>query len=79
MFERHITEEDVSTVLNNGIIIEDYPNDTPYPSRLILGWCGGRPVHTVVAYNAEDDEDIIVTVYEPESTLWTPDFERRKL
>jgi hypothetical protein len=42
MFERQITEEDVRNVLNNGIIIEDYPDDRPYPSKLSLGWCGIR-------------------------------------
>ena len=78
MFERQITEEDVLNVLNNGIIIEDYPDDRPYPSKLVLGWCGIRPIHIVVALNEDDNEDIIVTVYEPDNTLWTPDFRRRK-
>jgi len=27
-------------VIETGEIIEDYPNDFPYPSRLLLGWCG---------------------------------------
>ena len=78
MFERQITEEDVRNVLNNGIIIEDYPDDRPYPSKLLLGWCEIRPIHIVVAYNENDNEDIIVTVYEPDNTLWMPDFRRRK-
>jgi hypothetical protein len=78
MFDRHVTEEDVRYVVNNGIIIEEYPDDTPYPSRLILGWCNGRPIHAVVAYDTESDQEIVVTVYEPETTLWTADFTRRR-
>lgn len=38
MLERHITESDVRHVLFAGERIEDYPQDTPYPSYLILGY-----------------------------------------
>ena len=37
MFERRITEEEVRATLKGGETIEDYPSDTPYPSRLMLG------------------------------------------
>ena len=56
----------------------DYPGDTPYPSRLVLGWRGGRPLHVVAAYNATDDETIVVTVYEPLTADWELDFRRKK-
>ncbi len=36
MFERHISEADVQQVLFAGKTIESYPDDTPYPSRLVL-------------------------------------------
>lgn len=78
MFERGFTEEDVRSVVEAGENIEYYPNDSPYPSRLILGWRGRRPVHIVVADNREENEAIIITVYEPDKTLWEPDFRRRK-
>jgi hypothetical protein len=35
MFERDISVEDVRRVLSEGAVIEDYPEDTPFPSRLI--------------------------------------------
>ncbi len=38
MFERRISVEDVNAALVNGKIIEDYPDDAPYPSRLLLGY-----------------------------------------
>ena len=78
MFERQINADDVKLVLETGEMIENYPDDTPYPSRLLLGWISKRPLHVVVAENRLDKESIIITVYEPDSELWEPDFKRRK-
>jgi Domain of unknown function (DUF4258) len=78
MYQRSITAEEVRTVIQTGETIEDYPNDFPYPSRLLLGWCGLRPIHVVVADNAQEKENIVVTVYEPERGEWEPDLKRRK-
>lgn len=77
MFQRRVSTEDVRSVLATGEIIEDYPLDTPYPSRLVLGWVGGRPLHVVAADNVADDETYVITVYEPDPALWSPDFRRR--
>ena len=78
MFARGISAEDVGQVLATGEIIEDYPDDKPYPSRLLLGWSGKRPLHLVVAYNAEENEEILITVYEPDPSQWDEEFRRRK-
>ena len=77
MFERDIIATDVSMALVNGFVIEDYPNDTPYPSCLWLGYCGERPLHVVFADNLENGERIIITVYEPNPLQWSPDFTKR--
>ena len=78
MFERKVDTEDVHAILEKSETIEKYPDDQPYPSRLILGWRGKRPLHVVVADNLKDDELIIVTVYESDARHWEPDFRRRK-
>jgi hypothetical protein len=78
MFERRITEDDVQHIVAIADTIEAYPNDSPYPSRLILGWRGTRPLHIVVADNVKDDEVVIITVYEPDPAQWSPDFRRRE-
>ena len=78
MFERGIAEAQVREVLEGGEEIRGYPDDQPYPSRLLLGWRGERPLHVVVAYNAQDDEEIVITVYEPEAALWEDGFKRRR-
>lgn len=77
MFERQIGVDDVRAVIDSGETIEDYPNDQPYPSRLVLGWRGPRPLHVVVAHNLSDNKLIVITVYEPDAGLWEHDFRRR--
>lgn len=44
-----IGEKDVRLVAGSGEMIADYPNDTPYPSCLVLGFVQGRPLHLVTA------------------------------
>ena len=70
MFERRIGIDEIRRVLEAGETLERYPDDSPYPSRLVLGWSGGRPLHVVAAENIE--------AYEPDPGLWTPDLRRRK-
>lgn len=78
MYERYISKQDVRHVLEHGEVIEDYLEDIPYPSRLVLGWIEGRPLHVVAANNDDMGETIIITVYEPDSSLWESDFRRRR-
>ena len=78
MYQRAISEIEVRHVIAPEEIVEDYPNDTPYPSRLVLGWSGRRPIHVVVADNVDDQENIVITVYEPDPAEWQADFKRRK-
>ena len=78
MFERSIAADDVRHVLENGETIEDYPDDHPYPSRLVLGQVRGRALHVVAAEAAEGGETIVITVYEPDPAQWGPDLKRRK-
>jgi hypothetical protein len=78
MAERGVTVDDVRTVLAMGQTIEDYPDDTPYPSRLVLGWIGARPLHVVMARAESAHEIIVVTVYEPDEARWDTEFKRRR-
>jgi hypothetical protein len=78
MFERAISEEDVRRVLTTGEVIQHYPHDAPYPSRLLLGWCGQRPIHVVAADIGDERATVIITVYEPDLQIWEADFKRKK-
>ena len=79
MFERAISPRDVRRVLERGETIEDYPEGGLYPSRLLLGRRGKRPIHIVAAYNTAADEAIIVTDYEPGPARWDADFRKRQV
>jgi hypothetical protein len=78
MFQRRISKDDVRHVLETGETIETYPRDTPYPSRLVLGWRQARPLHVVVADNVETGETIVITTYEPHPEEWEPDYKMRR-
>jgi hypothetical protein len=78
MAERAITTIEVRHALDTGEVVADYPDDTPYPSRLVLGWRGTRPIHVVAADNHDDRVTVVVTVYEPDPQLWEPGFKTRR-
>jgi hypothetical protein len=79
MFERRITVEDVRAVVTDGEVIQRYPDDKPYPSRLVLGWRGSRPIHVVVAEDGDAGILIVVTAYEPDPVQWDTGFKRKVL
>lgn len=78
MFEREIAQDEVRRVLREGEVIEHYPEDVPYPSRLVLGWRQAKPLHVVAADDAEFERTFVITVYEPDAGLWDAEFRRRK-
>ncbi len=77
MARRGISVDDVRRVLEAGETIEEYPDDDPYPSRLMLGWSRGHAIH-VVAATALSGETYVITVYEPESIRWMADLRTRR-
>lgn len=78
MQERGITRAAVLEGLRGGQIIENYPDDTPYPSALVLGFARNRPVHVVVALDPSVPEAHIITVYEPSPDEFEPDWRTRR-
>jgi hypothetical protein len=78
MFERRVSEETVRQVLQSGEMIEDYSDDMPSPGGLILGRRGNRPLHVVVAENLQEDELVVITIYEPNSSQWKSGSRDRK-
>jgi hypothetical protein len=78
MFARHIDTGAVRATVEHGETIADYPDDWPWPSRLLLAKVDGRPIHIVLAYNASLDTGYVVTAYEPDPALWQPGFRQRR-
>jgi hypothetical protein len=79
MFEKRISKSDVLEVISSGeVIAGGYPGDKPFPSSLILGFVGDRPIHVVSAIDLESQTCHIITVYRPDSVLWSDDFKLRR-
>jgi hypothetical protein len=65
--------------VNCGEIIEDYPDDRPFPSCLIYGTgLDNHPIHSVWAYNNQQQLAILITVYRPNPNHWINWRQRRK-
>ena len=78
MFERGLTKTDVVVVLGQGEVIAGYPDDTPLPSCLKLGFVRGMAIHVVVAEDRTAETCHVVTAYYPDPDLWEPGFRTRR-
>lgn len=78
MFERGIPREDVVAAIGSGEIVEEYANDLPFPSGLVLGFADRMPLHVVVAVDLETESCYIVTVYSPDPVRWHGDLKTRR-
>ena len=68
--DRLSLEEILSSVLH-GEVIENYPDDRPYPSCLVYGDAfSEQPVHSVWAYNHATRWAALITVYRPDPERW---------
>ena len=77
LYERNITVDDVMNAINNGEIIEQYPDDYPFPSCLILGiTINGEYVHVVVSM--DNGKIYLITAYKPSLDKWESDLKTRK-
>lgn len=71
--------EEIYASVRGGEIIEQYPDDKPYPSCLIFGKNkNGEPIHSVWAYNVETKASVLITVYRPDPERWIDWKQRRK-
>ena len=73
ILKRGISQDEVIKALMTGEIIEDYPDDYPNPSGLILG---GNKLHVVCG--VDDDRLWIITAYRPNPDKWENDLKTRK-
>lgn len=77
MGERDISRDDVKNCICNGEVIEDYPDDFPYPSCLVFGYTVVNNIlHVVVGTNGK--ELFIITSYFPNSDKFEIDMKTRR-
>ena len=77
IIERNIDIDLIEQVIKTGEIINEYPNDKPYPSFLILGLVDKKPLHVVTAYYRKIC--IVITAYWPDVGQWKNNFKTKKL
>ena len=78
MFEREISANKVRKALETADVIEDYSDEMPEPSRLIIGFQGNRPFHVVTSEDPAANEITVITVYLPDANKWKKDSRSRK-
>lgn len=77
LLQRGITTDDVEAVLTNGEIIEQYPDDYPNPSCLVLGLTiSDGALHVVCGLS--ETELWLITAYHPSVEEWSADFRTRR-
>lgn len=75
--ERMISTREIRQVIEQGEIIEDYPEDARGHSCLMLGrGAANRPIHIVCAH--KEDYLAIITAYIPGDKEWIADFKTRR-
>lgn len=76
--ERGLEQSAVLEVLLTGERIRDYTEDRPFPSALLLGYVGGKPLHVVVACDETDRRAFIITAYEPSRDFFEADYRTKR-
>jgi len=78
MMKRGIPREIVKQVLLEGEIIEDYPDEKPFPAALFLEWFQGEPFHVVSALDSLSGYCFVITVYRPDLDHFENDYKTRR-
>lgn len=78
IFEREIEPEDIEVSVENGEIIEEYPDDKPYPSFLVLNFIKGKPIHVVFSFDNDNETIYLITAYFPDTSIWDETFKIRR-
>ena len=74
--DRLITTSEIHRVIDDGEVVEDYPEDVRGHSCLILGFGDDRrPIHIVCS--PKDEYLALITAYLPDEDEWSDDFRVR--
>jgi hypothetical protein len=78
MMKRGISTQIVKQVLLEGEIVEDYPDEKPFPTALFLGRFQGEPFHVVAALDSLSGCCFVITVYRPDVNHFESDYKTRR-
>ena len=79
--EDDIFIKDIIADVDNGIIVEDYPEYPKGPCVLVLEKDrDARPIHVVWGIpKGASCPAVVVTAYRPDANMWTDNFKRRRI
>ena len=78
MRERGIKYDDMVHAIMSGEIIEQYPDDYPHPSCLVLGVAALDDRHLHIVCGVGNGRLWVITTYYPNPEKWESDYKTRK-
>lgn len=79
MMERDIYKDEVKKALLEGKLIEEYLDDKPYLSFLMLRINEeNKPLHVVASIDKQNRWCYVITAYRPDKTHFEDDFKTRR-
>ena len=75
---RGLSANDIISAVASAIVIEDYSDSRPHPTRLLLTMTRRGPLHVVISERLAQGVILVVTAYEPSPEQWHPGFRRRR-
>lgn len=78
MLERDISRQEVKDAILNGVVIENYSDDYPFPSVLVAYINKTKPLHVVIAYDEESLISYVITAYIPDDKHFKDDLITRR-
>jgi hypothetical protein len=77
--ERDIAREEAIRVMTEGEIIDQRPDDTPYPMCLMMAPVEERrPLYVALGYDGTDDRIYVITVHWLDPDKWQDPWTRRR-
>ena len=78
MLERGISREAVKHIICAGEMIENYPDEIPFPCGLFFGKWKNQFLHVVIAYDTVNQVIFLITAYWPDERHFESDFKTRR-
>ncbi|WP_456380691.1 DUF4258 domain-containing protein [Hydrogenimonas sp.] len=77
MMEREISRQEVKRSILEGEVIEEYPDDKPFPS-LLVAHIEEMSLHVVISYDRTASQIYVITVYRPDLRYFENDLKTRR-
>ena len=78
MFQRGVGISEVTRIVREGEVIEEYPDDEPWPEVVLLGEVANLALHVVVGREPVTLRCVTITVYWPDLDRWDERFRHRR-